>query len=69
MPTTLPIELFYTLGSAVLALVGLVWSSLLSRMKTIEKNHSSIPFHALAEDVAVIKRDIEWIKKLFEESK
>lgn len=69
MPTTLPIELFYTLGSAVLALAALVWRTLILRIRDIEEHQSSMPFHILAEDVAVIKRDIEWIKNLFTKGK
>ena len=69
MPTTLSIELFYTLGTGLLALLALIWRTLILRIRDIEEHQNSIPFHVLAEDVAVIKRDIEWIKNLFSAKK
>ena len=69
MPTTLPIELFYIIGSAATLLSGLVWRGLLNRIRQLEDKHRSMPFHVLEEDIAVIKRDIEWIKNLFQNHK
>ena len=67
LPTTLPTELFYMLGTAVIALGALTWRTLLVRVRELETKQNSMPFHVLAEDVAVIKRDIEWIKNLFKD--
>lgn len=65
MPTTLPIEMFYALASVAVGLGGLVWNNLHSRVNAIEAHHATMPLAGLREDVAGIKRDVEWIKNLF----
>ena len=69
MPTSYPLDLISVLFSAVLLLGGLVWRQLLLRIRLIEEHQNSMPFHTLAEDISVIKRDIEWIKHIFKAGK
>ena len=65
MPTTLPVELSIFLGSIVLVLVGWIWRNLDGRVSDIEDHHASMPLASLREDLAAIKKDIEWIKDIF----
>lgn len=65
MPPLVPTEYLTGALSLLLILGGIVWRSLIIRIDNLEIKHANIPVSLLLADIAVIKRDIDWIKSLF----
>jgi len=65
MPDQVPIQFLSISGSLLLILGGIVWRSLVIRIDNLEAKHAGLPLSILLADVAVIKKDIEWLKNIF----
>lgn len=51
------------------ALLGIVWQNLNRKIDKLEKNICDIPTTQLKVDIADIKNDLQWIKKILQSPK
>ena len=62
METISPQFFLFTLG-ITFTLGGLLWKDLNAKVKTLQDEQNACPFPNMKTDIALIKKDIQWIKQ------